>query len=386
MFFHEVKYMMKILFGNKSLIFWTFVFPIILGTFFNMAFSNITENEKLKPFSIAIVEGDSASLEIYKEAFKELSKGENKIFDIQYVSLEKADELLENEDIEGYLILNEEKQICIKQNGINQTVFKEVVEEVGQGISIVNTAIKSDIEKTGASNIDFQKVYQTALETYSNATANIKDTSPMNTDYSLIEFYSLIAMTCLYGATLAMYAVNQNLPNMTEHGKRIAISPASKIKLILASVLATFIVQIIGLAILFVYTIFVLKVDFGSRIDLTIMISFLGALAGLALGIFVASTLKCSTGSKDGIIISFTMLCSFFAGMMGISMKYIADKNMPLLNKVNPASMITDGLYSIYYYSGTSRFAFDCFSLQIFSVVLIIISIINLRRQKYDSI
>ena len=47
MFIHNFKYILKALFKNKMLIFWTFAFPIILGTFFNMAFSNIENSEKL---------------------------------------------------------------------------------------------------------------------------------------------------------------------------------------------------------------------------------------------------------------------------------------------------------------------------------------------------
>ena len=30
-------------------------------------------------------------------------------------------------------------------------------------------------------------------------------------------------------------------------------------------------------------------------------------------------------------------------------MKYIVDKNIPILNKVNPVNMITDAMYSLYY-------------------------------------
>ena len=46
MFIHNLKYTIKTLFKNKVLIFWTFAFPIILGVFFNMAFSNIEKEIK----------------------------------------------------------------------------------------------------------------------------------------------------------------------------------------------------------------------------------------------------------------------------------------------------------------------------------------------------
>ncbi|MGN1297138.1 MAG: hypothetical protein ACI4VH_01705 [Clostridia bacterium] len=67
-------------------------------------------------------------------------------------------------------------------------------------------------------------------------------------------------------------------------------------------------------------------------------------------------------------------------------MKYIIDKNIPIINKVNPASMITDGFYSLYYYDTLDRYFFNIASLLIFAFIMILISYFSLRRQKYDSI
>ena len=58
MFIHNLKYTIKTLFKNKVLIFWTFAFPIILGLFFNMAFSNIEKDEMLQVFDIAVVDNE----------------------------------------------------------------------------------------------------------------------------------------------------------------------------------------------------------------------------------------------------------------------------------------------------------------------------------------
>ena len=55
MFKHNLKYNLKTLFKNKALIFWTYLFPIILGTFFYLAFHDIEKNEAFKPIPIAII-------------------------------------------------------------------------------------------------------------------------------------------------------------------------------------------------------------------------------------------------------------------------------------------------------------------------------------------
>jgi ABC-2 type transport system permease protein len=80
------------------------------------------------------------------------------------------------------------------------------------------------------------------------------------------------------------------------------------------------------------------------------------------------------------------MFFSFLSGMMGITMKYVIDKNIPIINKINPAAMITDGFYSLYYYDTLNRYFFNVISLVVFSSVLLGISSIVLRRQKYDAI
>ena len=70
MFFHNLKYSLKCLFKNKGLIFWTFVFPIILGTFYKLAFSNIESAEKLDTVDIAVIESETSK--IYTEVLNNI--------------------------------------------------------------------------------------------------------------------------------------------------------------------------------------------------------------------------------------------------------------------------------------------------------------------------
>ena len=95
---------------------------------------------------------------------------------------------------------------------------------------------------------------------------------------------------------------------------------------------------------------------------------------------------KTNENAKTGILITLTMFWCYLSGMMGITMKYVVDKNIPIINKINPASMITDGFYSLYYYDTLDRYWTNMISLFIFAFIPIAISFFHLRRQKYDSI
>ena len=385
MFLHNFIYALKILCKNKVLIFWTFAFPIILGTLFNLAFSNISNSEKLDVIDIAIV-GENLNTN-FKESIDTLSDKDNsdRLFNTKYVTLNEAKKLLDDEKIVGYIY---KEKIVVKKSGIEQTIFKYVIDEINSKIdmssSIFQTEISKEIEK-GNYNINYELINKKVNDQL-NTKVSLNDISNKNLDYVMIEFYTLIAMACLYGSLLSMTCVNNIMPNMSNEGKRLSISKTKKFSLVLSNLCASYVVQLVGLLILFTYTIFALHVNYGSNLIYIILLSLAGSLAGLSLGVFVSTKFKVGENTKIGILIGTVMGWCFLSGMMGITMKYIVDKNIPILNKINPANMITDGFYSLYYYDTLDRYLLNVISLIIFSLLLLVISILNLRRQKYDSI
>lgn len=390
MFYQNLKYSLKILLRNKALIFWTFAFPIILGLFFNLAFQNIEKNEQLQVIDIAIINSnDYNNNKIVKESLNELTKGKSKLFNIKLTDEKTSKDLLKNNKIIGYLTFKENQvNITVKNSGVEETILKQVLEQIQTNSKIINKKVEKEISEQVATNkkINYEQIYQNALSLLNENNIKINNISNKNLSYTMIEYYTLIAMACLYGAMLSMFIINYQLPNMNSTGKRISASPINKTKQLISSLLSAYIVQIIGLLLLFLFTIFILKVDYGKNLLYVIITSLCGALSGLSLGVATSTLFKTNENAKTGIIIAITMLFCFLSGMMGITMKYIIDKNIPLLNMINPANMITDALYSLYYYNTFDRFYKDILSLLIFSFIMILISIKGLRRQKYDNI
>ncbi len=389
MFAHNFKYSLKVLFRNKALIFWTYIFPLILALLFNLAFKDIESNEVLKTIDIAVVNSESFENDtIAKNILKELSSEENKIFNIEYTDLEKSKELLENKEISGYIIYDNDIKIVINNNGINETILKYTLDEIQNTKNMVNIMLTSSITKeinNGNININYNEIYNNIMNKISNTNIKLNDISNKNLSYTMIEYYTLIAMAALYGSMLSMYITNYNDARMCPVGKRKNVSPTNKMTLIVSGLLSSYIVQLIGMFILFMFMIFILKIEF-IKLGKVIFLSLLSSLAGLSLGVFVSSVFKSKENTKTGIIITITMICCYLSGMMGITMKYIIDTNIPIINKINPANMITDALYSLYYYEDNIRYSFNIISLIIFSTIMILISYLKLRREKYDSI
>ncbi len=393
MFSHNLKYTIKTLSKNKVLIFWTFVFPIILGILFNMSFSNIEKDEMLQIFDIAVVDNNEfKAQEIYRETLNELSSdnNENKLFNIKYVTEDEADLLLDNLDIKGYIVFkNDEPQVVIKENGTYQTLIKFVITEIGQNQTIIEDLSKKSIEEeisNGNYSVDTEKIINDILNKIKNEQINLKNISKSNLHYMQIEYYTLIAMACMYGGMLGLTAINNCLANMSNKGKRISVSPNRKSIIVLSSALGAYVVSLVGLALLIIFLKLGLKADFGNNITLVILLSAVGNLAGISLGVLIASIFKVSEGAKTGIVIAITMFLSVLSGMMGVTLKYVIDKNIPIINLVNPNNLITDGFYSLYYFDTLDRYFRDVRYLLIFIGICLVISFISLRREKYDSI
>lgn len=384
MFIHNLKYSLKVLFKNKGLIFWTFVFPIILGTLFKMAFSNIENEEKLSVIDLAVIKNSEFDNDfMFSEGIKMLSDKESseRLFNVKYVSLDEAKKLLLDEKISGYILLDEGKsKIFVNKSDFNSTIIKFVVDNIESKKNLYNV-----VENYSISHDMYDKYYLFISNVSNESKVMLKDISNNNLSYTNIEYYTLIAMTALYGGMLSLFLCNKHQPNINVVCKRSSVSGIKKSTLIMSNLLASYIVEVLGIFVVLSYTLLVLNADFGSNLLLIILLTLIGAISGLSIGVFI-STLKIGDKEKTGVLIAFTMFSSLFAGMYGVTMKYVIDKNIPIINKINPTSLITDGFYSLYYYNTYSRYMSNLVILLIISVLLITISVCKLRRDVYDSV
>lgn len=382
MFFHNLKYSLKSLIKNKGLLFWTFLFPLLMATLFNMAFGNWVESEKFESIDIAIIKNSYyEDNEVAKRVFESISSGEDRVFNITYVSDDVALKLLNGDKITGYIkYYDGGSDITVKSNGVSATIIKSVVDE----IDTYNVMFNDLVEKELTSSFDIDKAVTEAINRIENIQVKTKDVSVKKLDIAVIEYYSLLSMTCLYGGFIALTCISNSLASISSRGKRVEVAPTKKSVIILSSLLSSFIVQMIGTLLLLAYLKLIGVNLYANALGLMV-VTVLGVLAGIALGLLISVVNNKNEGVKFGIVIAVSMACSVLAGLTGVSLKYVVDSNFPIINKINPAAMITDGLYALYY-EDISRFNYNMISLIIFVVVLVFISVVSLRRKKYDSI
>lgn len=151
MLLHNFYYALRVLFRDRILIFWTYAFPIILGTFFSLAFSNIENSERLDVVKIAVVENQAfQESTLWTEALAALSEegAEEQLFSTRYTSEEEAEELLAEKKIVGYLKLSEEEaQVIVSSSGMEETVFQYAVAEIIQTKELVEQTVAYQIQQ-----------------------------------------------------------------------------------------------------------------------------------------------------------------------------------------------------------------------------------------------
>ena len=155
----------------------------------------------------------------------------------------------------------------------------------------------------------------------------------------------------------------------------------------LSGILSAFIIQFAIMMILMAYLVFGLGVGFGEQIGYIILLIAIGCFTGVGLGNFAGNVLKFKKeDTKISFLSSFSLVLSFFSGMMIIDIKYWMQTNLPVLTYINPVNLITDGLYALYYYDNLNRYTTNMICLFVIGVLLILGSLFITRRKQYDSI
>ncbi len=378
MFLHIFKYRIITLLREKNLVFWTMIFPLVLATFFSVALSNIGTVEEFSPIGVVLVNSEALNQQTeLKKTMEELSKGENPMFELSIVDEATALKRLKDYEISGYIIPGQTPELVVLNSGLNQSILKNFLDQYSQNASTIKDIVTSNPE-----------ALPVLLESLSMSTSYMveKGVTEKSTDPTLVYFYALIAMTCLYGSMYGLEEVNRVQANLSAKAARINIAPVHKLKVFVAGVLAALIIHFSGLLILIAYMDKVLGVGFGQNVGYVIMVLFVGSILGISMGTFISALVKKSEGVKIAVVLIVSMAGSFLAGMMIGEVKYYVAKQVPILSYLNPANLLSDSLYALYYYDSHTRFFLNLTGMSLYSIVFCAMTYLIIRGRKYASL
>lgn len=372
---HLIKYNILVKLKNFGSTFWPLIFPILLGTMFYFAFGNINDAD-FETVQVGVVKEDEADT-LFLMFLDQVENHGNHLIAVSELSRDTALKQLENEQISGIYYVGASPSLTVTANGIPQSILQSILSSYETGKSTIRNILRT--HPTGLWKGIRQMLNQ--QETISEVSLG-GQTINGNVQF----FYALIAMTCLYGSFIGFGSAITLQANLTPLAARRCITPTHKLKLILSEQISAFLLGYFDVIVLLIYLRCILKLDFQGKIGPMLLVSFFGSLIGVSLGIFVGSLGKMKEGVKIGVILGVSMVCSFLSGLMNNTMKDLVEKNAPIINRINPAALISDAFYCINVYDDIGRYYRNVITLAIMSVVLVTASFLLIRRESYDSI
>lgn len=377
MFTHIYKYRLKELLRNKSGIFWTLVFPILLGTLFSVTFGGImSRQEVLKTIPVAVVNENEASY--FNTLLTELSKeGDEQVFKLTYVNASEAERLLKDEKTDGIFHVKDTVELKVKKASINQSILSSILDSYVQ--------IEHMIKKTEVSNP--QQISKMVEAMNANLDLNQEIVlSKGNQDFSQQYFYALLAMTALYASFFGLSNAKVLQANLSAIAARRVTAPFGKVRLLLAEFAAAVTVHFGIMLVVMAYLNFGLKIDFGDKVLPVLFLILVGSVMGVSMGFFVGCIGKLNSNAKEGILVCISLFLCFFSGLYINTVKNAIDQTFPILNKINPAVVLSDAFYSLNIYDTYGRYFENILILLIFSMIFGFGGYLMARRKKYASL
>ena len=366
---------------DKQLLFWSFLFPILLGTLLFLAFGTSSSKEMFQTISVAYVteQNTNAALDQMLEVLS--SDKDSPLLNITTATQKEAENLLLNEEVSGIIRVSDQVELIVKKEGIHESILKNIMDNFIQ----LEQALQ---ETEPTDSLQYQKIisYFSNNTMYTQEISLTEKSSDATYNYSLQYFYAVIALACLYCSFYGLDNAVKTQANFSSLAARRSVAPVNKLSFISAEFLASLTIQLIQITLQMLYFIFVLGIDFGDQIGHIALICLIGSIVGISYGSFIGFILPTEEGPKTAVLISTTLFFSFLGGLMFANMIDIIEQYVPIINWINPAALISRMFFAINVYDNNTLFFQNFAALSVLSLLFIFGSFLVFRRKKYASI
>lgn len=346
MFSTVFKHTLRQTLRQKSIIFWSLAFPVILSTLFFMAFGNIYTAEVIKePIKVAYVapqirnpfydmRGILASIPLRQGS-------EEKLLQLTDATAAEAEALVTNEEVAAAVVDGAAPQLLLKGMSAEQVVIKQVLDQLEATRRTMTSLI---MENPRTDTAEAVRLLNEADFTQTSSPGGDR----MKPD--IIYYMALLAMTCLGACSSGAMVVIQQQANRSTEGARATVSPASKWLRVFAAGLASYLVQLAMTFVVLAYMTLGLGVFFGDSLGFILLVLTVGTAMGFMLGMAVAAVVRGSSNLVLNLVAAVYLFSSFLSGLMSHQVKRLVEVSAPFVAKVNPGTIIVDALHSIYYF------------------------------------
>lgn len=373
-----LKYRLISIMRDKMTMSWTFLFPLVLCTLFYVSIWNMEDS--IDCVSVAVVEkSHTQQSELFCQYLEKVEESNPDLLRCRRQEEREAKKQLEKEKIAGIFYVDARPELVVRKTGVEESILQSVLETYNSKADFIEKIEKEKPEKLPEA---MEKITQESQKNYVLET----DLGGKKTNGMIHYFFSLIAMTCLFGSILGMDGAAFLQANIESVGARRCVSPTNKLKLVLADLILITGINFVDVTVLLVYMKVILKIPIGNQWGKMLLVSLVGGMIGVSIGILLGSVGRWSENIRSAFVMTFSLGSSFLSGLMVSGIKGVIEEHCPIVNRLNPASLISDAFYSIAVYSDSKRYLQDVFTMSVIAVICIVASVISMRRVRYDSI
>lgn len=391
------KITVKTALRTPSVVIWTLLFPIVLATVFNFMFESLRAKDSIDPVPVAVVDDGAWEDSPFSEVIDELVEGDEPLFDVQTAKTEDAArELLLSGAVDGVYMADEAGDphlLLAPENSSVHTAGDNATYEVNRSIiEVVASSYLQNralIDRIAAENpLLFTNPDAIEQELTQNVELNEISLTHSQPDQTVRYYYALLGMASMFAAQVAEGMVCRLQPTTSDLGARRSISGTSRVRLLLSTLAACWLVStaFLGIALLYICT--TGNIDFAGREPICLLGITAASLFSTCLGALIgALPIKGGADARSGILTMLTCLLAVFAGLYGQPTMELADsiaQACPAAMWINPVSLIRDVFYSIYYYDALEPFALRALMCIALAAVAFAASAVFFRRQSYE--
>lgn len=370
----KLKYRYLQTFRDKGNMFWGLVYPMILASFFFMAFGHLG-TESWTEIPVAYVKAGEATV---FDSFMEEMDGN--LLKVSALGAEEARQALAEGTVEGIIFApagGQEPALSVGKSGLRETVLSMVLDAY-----VKNSAMMEDIARTHPEKLP------EAMAALQSEASHIREVSMGGKTYETVleYFFACVSMMCFFGCFIGQKLGAENAANVTPLAARRSISPQKKSTAVLQDLLVGISIQFVNALVFLAFLRFVLGISLNGNFLGMALICLLGSMTGVSLGIVVGSSARLTEGMKTLVLVALPLFLCFLAGMMIGNMKYLVEEHVPIINRINPAALISDALYFLNVYNDPAALSVRLLLLLAFASVMTVWAFLSLRRTRYESI
>ncbi|WP_282919180.1 ABC transporter permease [Levyella massiliensis] len=390
-------YHLKQIIRQREALIWGFSLPVVLLLIFSMVFRPTTKEDLSLPVSrIGLIQGQEADFPDFM-ANLEAKKG---VWKNQKWTEETPEKNAKLPLVYGNFSTLKEARAAMNAGAIDAIVLdaKDGKYETRMARSyvlmVVQQVLRSYQTKTNMEEIAKSAVTKAPTSVPAVAQEQKVEALEVNPDLrkggvdQMLSFqFACIAYITFYAFSMGNHLLDNLHANQSPLGLREQISPLERRKSFVLH-FGAYLVIYIGFTLVLYLLLRLLGVEVATKTNIwaLLLLLFWGQCCGIVIGVVVAALLPEAKGVRQAIGILLPLFLGFLSGMMVSGVRTSVQAAAPLLDALNPVNMVNDGLYGLYTQGVGEIYHTAMAHLAITLVLFLGITIIALRRDRYESL